>query len=108
MAQKKKNIYVNIINNIYNSDNIVRRATSLQETVDAKNKDFLFVNEDYAKKNNLNNYDKVKVKKESEEFIISVLINENIEKNAFMAYLGTKTASIIENLDNNFVLERIK
>merc|ERR1712146_335384 len=49
--ERKDNIfYFNLINNIYNSDNIVRRATSLQKTSDAKNKDFLFISEEYAKK----------------------------------------------------------
>jgi len=103
---KEKNFYLNIINNIYNSDNIVRRAVSLQRTVDAKNKDFLYINEDYAKKNNLSNYDKVKIIKNEEEFVVSVLINEKIEKNSFLVYLGTKTSSILENL-NDLVLERI-
>ena len=58
---KSKKSYINILQNIYHSDNIVRRAPSLQKTVDAKNKDFLFINEDYAKKNSLSNYDKIKV-----------------------------------------------
>jgi NADH-quinone oxidoreductase subunit G len=47
---KEKKSYINILDNIYNSDNIVRRAYSLQKTKDAKNKNFLFINEDYAKK----------------------------------------------------------
>jgi hypothetical protein len=45
-----KQVNINILNNIYNSDNIVRRASSLQKTVDAQNKDFLFISEFYAKK----------------------------------------------------------
>jgi NADH-quinone oxidoreductase subunit G len=105
---KNNNSYINILQNIYHSDNIVRRASSLQKTVDAKNKDFLFINEDYAKKNNLSNYDKVKIENKSGELEVSILINNNIEKNSFMAYLGTKTASIIENLDDNIVLKGIK
>ena len=103
---KERNFYLNVINNIYNSDNIVRRAPSLQKTVDAKNKDFLYINEDYAKKYNLSNHDKVKIIKNNKEFVVSILINEKIEKNSFLVYLGTKTASILENL-NDLVLERI-
>ena len=61
-----------------------------------KNKEFLFINEDYAKKNNLNNNDEVKIKTESDEFKLSVLISENIDKNSFITYFGTKTASILE------------
>merc|ERR1712039_1117517 len=44
---KNKNYFINIMENIYHSDNIVRRASSLQKTVDAKNKDFLFLNKEY-------------------------------------------------------------
>ena len=75
-----KQVNINIINNIYNSDNIVRRASSLQKTIDAKNKDFLFISESYAKKNNLNNYDKVRIRNQNENFILSVIIHDDIEK----------------------------
>merc|ERR1712146_3439 len=67
--ERKDNIfYFNLINNIYNSDNIVRRATSLQKTSDAKNKDFLFISEEYAKKNHLESYDKVKLFSNNKEY----------------------------------------
>jgi len=107
-SNNNKNLYLNLVNNIYNSDNIVRRATSLQKTTDAKNKNFLFISEDYAQKNNLNNYDKVKLIKDSANFNLSILINNSMEKNSLMAYLGTETASIVEEIDNDFVLERIE
>ena len=92
----------------YNSDNIVRRATSLQKTSDAKNKDFLFISEEYAKKNYLSNYDKVKLWENKKEYQLSVLVKENMEKNAFAAYLGTKAGSVIEGLEDKINLERIK
>ena len=37
-----------------------------------------------------------------------VIINEKIEKNSIVAYLGTKTARIIEDLDSNFMIEGVK
>jgi hypothetical protein len=62
------------------------------------------------KKNGLVDYDQVTVKNKAAKSTLSVLIHNNIEKNSFIVYLGTKTASIIENLDCdlNFPLERIK
>jgi NADH-quinone oxidoreductase subunit G len=101
-------LYVNIIHNIYNSDNIVRRATSLQKTVDAKNKECLFISLEYAKKNNLSNFDKVNLTNGSESLPLNIMVKDNIEKNVMIAYLGTKATATLERLNNNFMLERIK
>jgi NADH-quinone oxidoreductase subunit G len=100
-----KNINTSILDNIYHSDNIVRRAPSLQKTLDAKNKDYLFVNKELANKYKIK--DRLKLKNEVAEFIIPVIVNEKIEKNSIVAYLGTKTASVLEDLGNNFMVEGV-
>jgi NADH-quinone oxidoreductase subunit G len=67
-----KTFFIDIVDNIYNSDNIVRRATSLQKTSDAKNKEFLFLNKEYARKNNLENYDKIKISHKRIFFYVTI------------------------------------
>jgi len=101
-------ITVHIINNIYNTDNIVRRASSLQKTNDAKQKNYLFISEDYAKKNNIQDLDIVQLENKKGVFQIPVMVETQIEKNSFMAYFGTKIASYVEASEDDIILKGIK
>jgi NADH-quinone oxidoreductase subunit G len=104
---KQDDVNINIINNIYNTDNIVRRASSLQKTSDAKNKNYLFISEDYAAKHNIKDLDLVQVKNKKGLFKLPVIVNSKMEKNSIMAYLGTEIASHVEEFDNDIILEGI-
>jgi len=77
---KQDDVNINIINNIYNTDNIVRRASSLQKTSDAKNKNYLFISEDYAAKHNIKDLDLVQVKNKKGLFKLPVIVNSKMEK----------------------------
>ena len=85
----------------------MRRASSLQKTSDAKNKNYLFISEDYAAKHNIKDLDLVQVKNKKGLFKLPVIVNSKMEKNSIMAYLGTEIASHVEEFDNDIILEGI-
>ena len=60
------------------------------------------------KKNNLIDLDMINLKNKYGIFKLPIMIDPQMEKNSFMAYLGTEIASYIEESDDEIILEGVK